>query len=109
MVQEVIRDSIGFKGALMTDDISMGALSGSIGERTAAALAAGCDLVLHCNGRIGEMRAVAAAVPPLGGLAAARAAAALGARTAPREVAPRAQARLAALLAAVQGRDKVLS
>src|SRR5262245_4360632 len=50
IIGQVIRESIGFSGALMSDDISMGALTGSIPERTRAALAAGCDLVLHCNG-----------------------------------------------------------
>src|SRR5258708_1394700 len=84
MVQDVIRDSIGFEGLLMSDDISMGALSGSIAERSGAALAAGCDVVLHCNGMIDEMRAVAGAVPGLAGPAAARAAAALAARRRPK-------------------------
>ena len=56
----------------MSDDISMGALSGSIAERSRAAIAAGCDVVLHCNGKLDEMQAVAAAVPMLGGEAAAR-------------------------------------
>src|SRR5438270_1352692 len=83
MVQDVIRDSIGFKGLLMSDDVSMGALSGSLAERTCAALAAGCDIVLHCNGELAEMEAVASAAPVLAGEAAARAAAALSARTAP--------------------------
>ena len=50
IVRGVIRDSIGFRGLLMSDDISMGALSGSLAERTRAAIAAGCDVVLHCNG-----------------------------------------------------------
>jgi beta-N-acetylhexosaminidase len=111
MVQEVIRESIGFGGALMSDDISMGALSGSIEERAAAALAAGCDLILHCNGRMDEMRAVAATVPPLSGGAKARAAAALAARpAAPRELdLPQARSRFAALLERVQRADKVLS
>jgi len=77
IVRDVIRDSIGFKGLLMTDDISMGALSGSIAERTRAAIAAGCDMVLHCNGEMSEMLAVAAEAPPLAGEAARRAAAAL--------------------------------
>ena len=58
IVRDVIRDSIGFRGLLMTDDISMGALSGSVGERTRAAIAAGCDMVLHCNGKMPEMRAL---------------------------------------------------
>src|SRR5262245_2986158 len=83
MVQQVIRDSIGFKGLLMSDDVSMGALSGSMAERTRAALAAGCDLVLHCNGKLDEMQAVAAQSPPLAGEAARRADAALAARRAP--------------------------
>ena len=60
MIREVIRGFIGFDGLLMSDDVSMGALSGSIAERTRASLAAGCDLVLHCNGRLDEMQAVAA-------------------------------------------------
>jgi beta-N-acetylhexosaminidase len=83
MVQDVIRDSIGFKGLLMSDDVSMGALSGSLAERTGAALAAGCDIVLHCNGELAGMEEVASAAPVLAGEAAARAAAALAARTAP--------------------------
>jgi len=80
MIQEVIRDSIGFEGLLMSDDISMGALSGSLAERSGAAIAAGCDVVLHCNGNMDEMRAVAGAVPLLAGKAEGRAAAALAAR-----------------------------
>jgi beta-N-acetylhexosaminidase len=83
IVQHVIRDSIGFKGLLMSDDISMGALSGSIAERTRAAIMAGCDVVLHCNGQMGEMRAVAAEAPVLAGEALRRADAALAAKTAP--------------------------
>src|SRR6266481_4552791 len=55
MIEQVIRGFIGFDGALMSDDVSMGALSGSFAERTQAALAAGCDLVLHCNGTMTEM------------------------------------------------------
>jgi beta-N-acetylhexosaminidase len=77
IVREVIRGSIGFQGLLMSDDISMGALSGSVGERTRAAIAAGCDVVLHCNGDMSEMLAVAAEAPTLGGEAARRAEAAL--------------------------------
>ncbi len=83
IVRDVIRDSIGFKGLLMSDDISMGALSGSLGERATAAIVAGCDMVLHCNGQIEEMRAVAAAAPELAGEAARRAAAALALRKPP--------------------------
>jgi beta-N-acetylhexosaminidase len=80
IVSEVIRNSIGFQGLLMSDDVSMGALSGSLGERTSAAIAAGCDMVLHCNGNMTEMRAVAAQAPPLTGAAARRAELALAAR-----------------------------
>jgi beta-N-acetylhexosaminidase len=83
IVQGVIRDSIGFEGLLMSDDISMGALSGSVGERTRAAIAAGCDVVLHCNGEIAEMRAVAAEAPVLAGEARRRADAALAAKRPP--------------------------
>jgi beta-N-acetylhexosaminidase len=83
MIQNVIRDGIGFQGLLMSDDISMGALSGSLGERTHAALAAGCDVVLHCNGKLDEMREVAVESPVLAGEAARRAEAALAARQTP--------------------------
>jgi len=83
IVGGVIRDSIGFRGLLMSDDISMGALSGSLSERTTAAIAAGCDIVLHCNGEPAEMHAVAAVVPVLAGEAAQRAAAALAAKRPP--------------------------
>jgi beta-N-acetylhexosaminidase len=80
IVRDVIRGSIGYQGLLMSDDLSMGALSGSLGERTRAALAAGCDMALHCNGEMKEMLAVAAAAPLLSGDAARRAAAALASK-----------------------------
>src|SRR6516165_2332613 len=80
IVKHVIRDSIGFTGLLMSDDISMNALSGSLSERTRAAIAAGCDVVLHCNGELSEMVEVAAEAPALAGDAARRAEAALAAR-----------------------------
>jgi beta-N-acetylhexosaminidase len=83
MVREVIRGFIGFKGLLMSDDISMGALSGTLAERSRAAIAAGCDVVLHCNGDLAEMGAVAGSVPELAGDAARRAEAALSQRSAP--------------------------
>jgi beta-N-acetylhexosaminidase len=82
MVQQVIRGFIGFQGLLMSDDISMNALSGSIGERSRAAFAAGCEVVLHCNGKLDEMSAVAVEAPMLAGIAAKRAEAALARRTA---------------------------
>jgi beta-N-acetylhexosaminidase len=83
MIREVIRGFIGFDGLLMSDDVSMGALSGSIAERTRASIAAGCDVVLHCNGKLDEMGAVAAVVPEFAGEAARRAEAALAARRTP--------------------------
>jgi beta-N-acetylhexosaminidase len=83
MIGEVIRGSIGFDGLLMGDDVSMGALSGSIAERARASLAAGCDLVLHCNGKMDEMRAVASEAPELSGDAKRRADAALAVRKSP--------------------------
>lgn len=90
IVGQVIRDSIGFKGLLMSDDISMGALSGSIAERSRAAIAAGCDVVLHCNGEMPEMLAVAGAVPALAGAAARRADAALASKRPPTAIDPAA-------------------
>jgi beta-N-acetylhexosaminidase len=83
IVREVIRGSIGFDGLLMSDDISMQALSGSVGERARAAIAAGCDVALHCNGDISEMADVAANVPELAGKPAQRAEAALAKRKVP--------------------------
>jgi beta-N-acetylhexosaminidase len=85
MVREVIRGFIGFRGLLMSDDISMNALSGTLAERSRAALGAGCDVVLHCNGDLKEMTEVAGATPMLAGVAQARADAALAARSAPEE------------------------
>lgn len=82
-VTAVIRREIGFDGLLMTDDISMRALSGPLAARAEAALAAGCDLVLHCDGEMAGMAAVAGAVPRLSGPAADRAARAEAARKAP--------------------------
>jgi beta-N-acetylhexosaminidase len=73
VIREVIRKHIGFDGLVMTDDVSMKALSGGIGENTKAAFEAGCDVALHCNGVMDEMRAVAANSPLLDGKPAARA------------------------------------
>src|ERR1700742_264832 len=85
MVQEVIRGFIGFRGLLMSDDVSMTPWWGTTAERSGAALAAGCDVVLHCNGNFEEMVAVATVAPELIGEAARRAEAALAARMAPGE------------------------
>jgi beta-N-acetylhexosaminidase len=79
----IIRDEIGFGGLLMTDDLSMKALGGGFGTRAERALAAGCDVILHCNGDRAEMDAVTAATPRLAGAALARAEAALALRGAP--------------------------
>ena len=72
VVTEVIRGEIGFDGVLVSDDLSMQALGGGLGERTRQALAAGCDLALHCNGDFGEMEEVVAAARPISQLTAAR-------------------------------------
>lgn len=82
----LIRDEIGFDGVLMTDDISMQALSGSVAERGLAARAAGCDVILHCNGDLAEMRALCEAVGTMDTAAEQRAERALAARTAPQPV-----------------------
>jgi beta-N-acetylhexosaminidase len=72
VIGEVIRGSIGFDGLLLSDDLSMEALSGDLGERAAAALRAGCDVALHCNGVRAEMEAVAGVSGPLCAAAMAR-------------------------------------
>ena len=59
VISEIIREKIGFDGLLISDDLSMQALDGTFTDRTQAALAAGCDAVLHCNGDMSEMRAIA--------------------------------------------------
>jgi beta-N-acetylhexosaminidase len=61
----IIRDRIGFDNLLMTDDLGMHALSGDFGVRAERAVAAGCDIALHCSGEMAEMEAIAAAVPAL--------------------------------------------
>jgi beta-N-acetylhexosaminidase len=83
MISQVIRSVIGFQGLLMSDDVSMNALAGSIAERTRAIFAAGCDMVLHCNGKLDEMREVARETPELSGKALERARRALAYRKTP--------------------------
>ena len=83
IIEQVIRGVIGFQGLLMSDDVSMNALAGSIAERTRAIFAAGCDMVLHCNGKLDEMREVAAETPELSGRAMERAKRALASRRPP--------------------------
>lgn len=65
VVIEYIRREIGFSGLLMSDDLSMKALKGGLGELAQQTLAAGCDLVLHCNGNMGEMKTIAPHVTTL--------------------------------------------
>lgn len=73
MIDEIIRGHIGFDGLLMSDDVSMEALSGDFSSRTRAIFGAGCDIVLHCNGIFEQMQTVARETPELTGKAAERA------------------------------------
>lgn len=99
-VIRAIREEIGFKGLLMTDDLSMEALSGTLTQRAASSIAAGCDIVLHCNGKMHEMEEVVAAAGRLSPEAKARAAAALACRRGPEKIdIPALEAELEALLA----------
>lgn len=77
LIKSVIRGQIGFRGLLLTDDLSMKALSGTLSEKCQAALKAGCDMLLHCNGVLAEMREVAEAAGELRGKSLRRAKAAL--------------------------------
>jgi beta-N-acetylhexosaminidase len=77
VMRRVVRGAIGFDGLVMSDDLSMKALSGDFSERASASRAAGCDVVLHCNGDMAEMKAVVAGAGVLKGRAAQRAKAAL--------------------------------
>ena len=82
-MMRLIREEIGFSGLIMSDDISMQALVGSVAERSAAARVAGCDLILHCNGELTEMYQVAEACGELDDASKSRAVAALAARRRP--------------------------
>jgi beta-N-acetylhexosaminidase len=101
VIGEVIRLDIGFDGLLISDDLSMRALSGGLADRARDALAAGCDVVLHCNGEMAEMASVVGGTGRLEGRAAERAAAALARLPAAPEPfdAPAAGARLDAAFA----------
>ena len=83
IIRQVIRGQIGFQGLLMSDDVSMNALAGSIAERTRAIVNAGCDMILHCNGKLDEMRDVARETPELTDEALQRARRALASRKPP--------------------------
>lgn len=73
VINDIIRGAIGFQGLLLSDDLSMEALNGDLESRARRSLAAGCDLVLHCNGSLGEMRQVVSGVAELSGRGAERA------------------------------------
>ncbi|MBE0412842.1 glycoside hydrolase family 3 N-terminal domain-containing protein [Yoonia sp.] len=99
-MMQVIRRDIGFGGLIMTDDISMQALSGDLTDRAAAAVAAGCDIVLHCNGDAAEMQAVVAAAGAMTPAAMTRANHALAQRKHPAPIdIPALEAEFKALLA----------
>ncbi|MET0407272.1 MAG: beta-N-acetylhexosaminidase [Hyphomicrobium sp.] len=102
VTREVIRGEIGFDNLLMSDDLSMKALSGPMRARAEAVINAGSDLALHCNGDIDEMRAAAEGTPPLSGRAAERFAAACACITTP---APYDKDRALQLLAGVLGQQ----
>jgi beta-N-acetylhexosaminidase len=88
VIGETIRGEIGFDGLLLSDDLSMQALSGTIGERAHDCLAAGCDIALHCNGERAEMEQVAGGVRALDAAGARRVAAGEARRRAPEPVDP---------------------
>jgi len=83
IIETMIRGEIGFDGLLISDDLGMEALSGSVANRAAAVLAAGCDVALHCSGRLAEMVETAGAAGELDGRAEERFVAALAQRRAP--------------------------
>ena len=83
---DVIRTDIGFQGLLMTDDLNMQALSGTLSERTKRSMNVGCDIALHCNGDMDEMRAVAAAAGRMRADTLVRAARAIAMRTLPPQI-----------------------
>ncbi len=102
VIRDVIRGEIGFDGVLLSDDLSMKALDGPLSVRAKAALFAGCDIVLHCNGDLAEMREVAEETKPLEGAALKRCEAALAHLQAPEAFDVEAgEARLAELLGVV--------
>lgn len=107
IIETIIRGRIGFDGLLITDDLDMQALSGTIAERAVGAIAAGCDLVLNCWGRMADMLAIAQALPAIGEGAFGRLERALAPTTVPTALDSQLQARLIAtrdtLLAPVMG------
>ncbi|MBV9550743.1 MAG: beta-N-acetylhexosaminidase [Alphaproteobacteria bacterium] len=99
VIRDVIRGEIGFEGLLMSDDLSMKALDGPLNVRAKAALFAGCDVVLHCNGDMDEMKDVASESRQLEGAALRRVRHAISQLVTPAPFDPKAaQARLETLL-----------
>lgn len=95
----MIRSELGFHGLLMTDDISMSALSGSLAERSLHSLEAGCDIILHCNGILGEMEMIVGTAGTLDHAAQARADKAIECRKTPIAIdIPAAEAEFHALM-----------
>ena len=104
VVRDIIRGEIGYAGLIMSDDVSMKALSGSYEKRAKAIFDAGLDLVLHCNGDLDQARAVASASDELSGEALRRAERALAARRPPEELDKREmEANFAAIMARLAG------
>jgi beta-N-acetylhexosaminidase len=101
VIGDVIRERIGFAGALVSDDLGMGALSGTLAARTGTALGAGCDVALHCKGDMAEMEQVMSAVPVLAGASWRRVQAALKAR--PKRIEADCAALAAELTALLEG------
>jgi beta-N-acetylhexosaminidase len=98
-IRNVVRGEIGFEGLLVSDDLSMSALKGPLGARAKAALSAGCDIALHCNGKLDEMMDVAKEAKPLAGDSLARAKRALAQLRKPGDFdVERAEARLQEML-----------
>lgn len=109
VIREVIRGRLGFQGLLMSDDLCMGALGGRARDRVRQALEAGCDIALHCNGRLAEMQDAAAGARPMSEIAAQRLACAEALRRAPANAGAETLAspdRLRAEMHALLGRDE---
>jgi len=72
VIREVIRGKIGFNGLLLTDDLDMEALSGSVPERAERSVAAGCDIALNCWAKMDDMVGIARRLPAMSDATAAR-------------------------------------
>lgn len=86
VIKDIIRTEIGFGGLLMSDDVSMNALSGDLAQRTSRIFSAGCDIVLHCCGDMDEMEGVASNTPVLSGASLSRAEAVLSSFSEPDDI-----------------------